>query len=155
MGRRSETQQVSDARPCFYDKLTNFLTRLNSKVTLTIMNKVLYIDDASSMRKLVRMVIGNEFDLTLADDGQQGLEALSRHQFDVIISDINMPVMTGLEFLEAARKLDNYKFTPILMMTTEASQEMKDQGRNLGATGWIVKPFDPEKLPTIIRKVLN
>ncbi len=118
------------------------------------MNKVLYIDDASSMRKLVNMVLGQTFDLTIAEDGQQGLDALQKTQFDVIISDINMPVMSGLEFLKAARKLENYRFTPILMMTTEASQEMKEQGRALGATGWIVKPFNPETLPNIIRKVL-
>lgn len=118
------------------------------------MNKVLYIDDASSMRKLVNMVLGQTFDLTIAEDGQQGLDALQKTQFDVIISDINMPVMSGLEFLKAARELENYRFTPILMMTTEASQEMKEQGRALGATGWIVKPFNPETLPGVIRKVL-
>ena len=118
------------------------------------MGKVLYIDDASSMRKLVDMVLSNDFDLTMAENGQEGLDAIQNDQFDVIISDINMPVMTGLEFLEKARALEAYKFTPILMMTTEASKEMKAKGKALGATGWIVKPFDPQKLPNIIRKVL-
>lgn len=119
------------------------------------MVKILYIDDASSMRKLVKMVLGSKFDLTMCEDGQQGLEAIQKEKFDLIISDINMPVMNGLEFLENARKEAEYKFTPILMMTTEASQEMKVQGKKLGATGWIVKPFDPAKLPKIINKLLH
>lgn len=118
------------------------------------MTKVLYIDDASSMRKLVNLVLGKEFNLSLAKDGQEALEAVHQNQFDVIISDVNMPVMNGLEFLKKARTLQDYKFTPILMMTTEASAEMKAQGKDLGATGWIVKPFDPEKLGAIIRKVV-
>lgn len=118
------------------------------------MNKILYVDDAPSMRKLVEMVLSSEFDLTLASNGQEALEATKKAQFDVIISDINMPVMNGLEFLEKVRSEEQYKFTPVLMMTTEASREMKDQGKKLGATGWIVKPFDPAKLPAIIRKVI-
>lgn len=118
------------------------------------MNKILYVDDAPSMRKLVEMVLSSEFDLTLVSNGQEALDATKQEQFDVIISDINMPVMNGLEFLEKVRAEENYKFTPVLMMTTEASREMKDQGKKLGATGWIVKPFDPAKLPGIIRKVI-
>ncbi|WP_024851005.1 response regulator [Hydrogenovibrio kuenenii] len=118
------------------------------------MNKILYVDDAPSMRKLVEMVLSPEFDITLASNGQEGLDAAQQSQYDVIISDINMPVMNGLEFLENVRAIENYKFIPVLMMTTEASREMKDQGKKLGATGWIVKPFDPAKLPAIIRKVL-
>ena len=118
------------------------------------MNKVLYVDDAPSMRKLVELVIGSQFDLTLAENGQKGLEAAEKEQYDLILSDINMPVMDGFAFLEAIRAMDSYKFTPILMMTTEASREMKDKGKALGATGWIVKPFDPQKLPDVIRKVL-
>ncbi|MBN2606150.1 MAG: response regulator, partial [Thiotrichales bacterium] len=94
------------------------------------------------------------FELTLASNGQEALDATQQEQFDAIISDINMPVMNGLEFLEKVRAEENYKFTPVLMMTTEASREMKDQGKKLGATGWIVKPFDPAKLPGIIRKVI-
>ncbi len=118
------------------------------------MNKILYIDDAPSMRKLVEMVLGSQFDLTLCEDGAQALEAIRKEKFEVIISDVNMPVMNGLDFLALARKEPNYKFTPILMMTTEASREMKDRGKALGATGWIVKPFDPAKLASIINKVL-
>lgn len=118
------------------------------------MKKLLYVDDASSMRKLVSLVLDKEFDLTIACNGQEGLDAIQTEQFDVILSDINMPVMNGLEFLEKLRANDAYKFVPVLMMTTEASQEMKAKGKELGATGWIVKPFDPEKLASVINRVL-
>jgi len=118
------------------------------------MSKVLYVDDAPSMRKLVEMVLGKEFDLTICENGLEALEATDKEQFDAVISDINMPVMTGLEFLEKVRAKDAYKFTPILMMTTEASQEMKNKGKEFGATGWIIKPFDPQKLPNALKKVL-
>lgn len=117
------------------------------------MTRVLYVDDASSMRKLVNLVLGSTFDLTVAENGQEGLNELHKSQFDVIISDVNMPIMDGISFLIEARKLPNYKFIPILMMTTEASPEMKAKGKEGGATGWIVKPFDPAKLPGIIHKV--
>ena len=118
------------------------------------MKKVLYIDDASSMRKLVNLVLSKEFELTMATNGQEGYEAVQNEQFDVIISDINMPVMNGLTLLEKIRENESSKFTPVLMMTTEASAEMKAEGKRLGATGWIVKPFDPEKLAGIINRVI-
>lgn len=117
------------------------------------MKKVLYVDDAKSMRKLVELVLGKEFEITMATNGQEGLDAIENGDFDVIISDINMPVMNGLQMLEKLRKLEKTKFTPVLMMTTEASDEMKAEGRRLAATGWIVKPFDPDKLPSIIHRV--
>lgn len=118
------------------------------------MKKVLYIDDASSMRKLVELVLSKEFNLTMATNGQEGYEAVQKDTFDVIISDINMPVMNGLTLLEKIRAYEPTKFTPVLMMTTEASAEMKAEGKRLGATGWIVKPFDPEKLSSIINRVM-
>ena len=120
-----------------------------------IVKKLLYVDDANSMRKLVQLVLGQEFAVTMAANGQEALEAIENQKFDAIISDINMPVMNGLSFLEKARQHENAKFTPILMMTTEASQEMKAEGKRLGATGWIVKPFDPETLPGVIHRVMN
>ncbi|WP_029407428.1 response regulator [Thiomicrorhabdus sp. Milos-T2] len=119
------------------------------------MKKLLYVDDASSMRKLVNLVLAKDFDITLAENGLQGYEAIEKQQFDVIVSDVNMPVMTGIELLEKLRAHPNSKFTPVLMLTTEASSELKAEGKRLGATGWIVKPFDPEKLSSVINRVLN
>ncbi len=117
------------------------------------MKKILYVDDARSLRKLVKQVLQANYDLTFAENGQEGLQAVKQQKFDVILSDINMPIMTGLEFLEKLRQHPNGKYTPTLMLTTEASQEMKDKGRRLGATGWIVKPFDPSKLINAIERV--
>jgi len=119
------------------------------------MKKILYVDDANSMRKLVKLVLSNEFEITLAENGQQGYEAIQNNSFDAIISDVNMPIMNGLEFLEKLRAYPSSKFTPVLMLTTEASDELKAEGKRLGATGWIVKPFDPEKLSSIINRVIN
>jgi two-component system chemotaxis response regulator CheY len=119
------------------------------------MKKVLYTDDAHSLRQLVEMVLGKHYALTLAENGQQALEKAQQENFDLVISDINMPVMNGFELLAALRGLDNYKFTPILMLTTEASAEMKEQGKQLGATGWIIKPFDPDKLVKTVERVIG
>lgn len=119
------------------------------------MKKVLYVDDAKSMRRLVELVLEKEFDLTIAENGQLAYEEIEKHKFDAIISDVNMPVMNGLEFLEKLRQHDNSRFTPVLMLTTEASNELKAEGKRLGATGWIVKPFDPAKLGAIINRVIS
>ncbi|MDX1353469.1 MAG: response regulator [Thiomicrorhabdus sp.] len=119
------------------------------------MKKILYVDDASSMRKLVNLVLSKEFEITMAENGLEGYKAIQNHTFDAIISDINMPVMSGLEFLEKLREHPNSKFTPVLMLTTEANAELKAEGKRLGATGWIVKPFDPEKLGAIINRAIG
>lgn len=119
------------------------------------MKKILYADDAMSLRQLVEMVLGKKYQLTLAEDGQQALQYATEQDFDLIISDINMPNMTGLELLEQLRNQDKHRFTPVLMLTTEASQEMKQTGKQLGATGWLIKPFDPDKLVKTIERVLG
>ncbi len=110
------------------------------------MKKVLYVDDAPSIRKLVYLVLHEQFDLTLAENGQEGLDAIEKQPFDVIISDVTMPVMDGLEFLQKLRQHKNSKETPTLMLITESDPELKEQAKALGANGWIVKPFDPIKL---------
>ncbi len=117
------------------------------------MKKILYVDDARSLRKLVKQVLHTTYDLTFAENGQEALNAVDQQKFDVILSDINMPIMNGLEFLEKLRQHPNGKYTPTLMLTTEASPEMKEEGKRLGATGWIVKPFHPDKLIQAIERV--
>lgn len=133
--------------------ISNTIWALNHWNRQTMQN-ILYVDDAHSLRQLVEMVLSKNYMVTCAEDGQQGLELANSNHYDLIISDINMPKMNGFELLEALRSSERYKFTPILMMTTEASQEMKDKGKALGATGWIIKPFDPDKLLKVIERVL-
>ncbi len=120
------------------------------------MSKVLIVDDSLSMRQMIAFTLNSAgFQVTESGDGQQGLSAAQRGQFDLVICDVNMPVMDGIAFVKNMRALPNYKFTPILMLTTEASGEKKNEGKNAGATGWIVKPFNPEQLLATVKKVLN
>jgi two-component system chemotaxis response regulator CheY len=86
-------------------------------------------------------------------DGQQGLAQLQGQRVDLIITDVNMPVMDGITFVKQVRTLPTYKFTPILMLTTESQGNMRQQGKAAGATGWLVKPFDPNQILQIIAKV--
>lgn len=120
------------------------------------MSHVLIVDDSRSIRELLGGVLRNAgFAVTSADDGQQGLESARNQCFDLVITDINMPVMNGFDLLAALRKLPDYAFKPILILSTEFSQEMKQQGRAIGATGWMVKPFDPVKLVDVIHRLLG
>ncbi|MDG6773119.1 response regulator [Thiomicrorhabdus sp. ZW0627] len=119
------------------------------------MKKLLYVDDAKSMRRLVEMVLESHYELTLAEDGVQGLKAIQQQAYDIIISDVNMPNMDGFDFLRTIRQQPQYQSIPILMMTTEADEEMKQQGKSLGATGWIIKPFIPDKLIQVIERLTN
>lgn len=109
--------------------------------------KVLAVDDSRTMRNMIKLTLtGAGITPTLAEDGQHGLEVLAQMMPDVIITDINMPRLDGFGFIDAVRKLDEYKSVPILVLTTESSPDLKARARDAGATGWIVKPFDPEKL---------
>lgn len=115
---------------------------------------VLTIDDSKTMRDMVAFTLKNAgFEVTEADNGQSGLERINGSSFDVIITDINMPVMDGITFTREARKRAETKTTPILILTTESGSSLKNDGRSAGATGWIVKPFNPEKLLQVVEKV--
>ncbi|XOV79810.1 MAG: response regulator [Aestuariibacter sp.] len=120
------------------------------------MKKILTVDDSASMRAMVAFTLKAQgFEVTEAVNGQEGLAQAKNTVFDLIISDINMPVMDGIEFISHVRQLDTYRFTPILMLTTESGLDKKQEGKAAGATGWIVKPFDPEKLVAVVNKVLK
>jgi len=120
------------------------------------MNKsVLVVDDSLSIRKLVGNLLKKSgFDVVEAADGKQALEKLTADPMTLIITDINMPVMDGIELIKAVRTNDAHKFTPILCLTTESEESKKNEGRQAGATGWVIKPFDAERLMRAIQKVV-
>ena len=120
------------------------------------MTKILAVDDSASMRQMVTFTLkGAGFDVVEAQDGKQALSAAQSNKFDLVLSDVNMPIMGGIELVSKLRELPNYKFVPILMLTTESAGDKKMEGKKAGATGWIVKPFNPEQLLATIRKVLG
>lgn len=119
------------------------------------MANVLIVDDSASMRQMVNFTLTTAgHQVTEAVDGKDGLSKAAAHTFDLIISDINMPIMTGLEMVPEVRKLQQYQAVPILMLTTESAADMKQKGKAAGATGWIVKPFNPAQLLNTIKRVL-
>lgn len=117
--------------------------------------QVLAVDDSRTMRDMVRLaLIGAGIDTEVAEDGVHGLEVLEdMTPPDAIITDINMPRMDGFQFIDAVRARDDFRGIPILVLTTESATEMKLRAREAGATGWIVKPFDPDKLVKAVRMV--
>lgn len=120
------------------------------------MTKVLVVDDSNSIRDMVSFTLKSAgYETQEAKDGQEGLNIAQGNGFDLVISDVNMPIMDGITLCQELRKLPNFKFTPILMLTTESSGEMKMQGKAAGATGWLVKPFNPEKLLATIKRVVR
>lgn len=115
---------------------------------------ILAIDDSRTMRTMLEYALKEAgFDVCLAEDGQQGLDALETYTPDVIITDVNMPVMDGFGVIDGVRQNDKYRATPILVLTTESAPELKQRARQAGATGWIIKPFDKEKLVNAINRV--
>ncbi len=116
--------------------------------------EVLAVDDSRTMRDMIKMaLLPAGFTVHTADDGVHGIEVLEGLEPDAIITDINMPRMDGFGFIDAVRDQDQHRATPILVLTTEAAPELKQRARTAGATGWIVKPFDPEKLVKALQMV--
>lgn len=120
------------------------------------MAKILAVDDAASIRQLVKFTLQNAgHEVHEADSGKQALQkAHAEGSFDLVISDMNMPEMDGITLIKELRGKEKFKFTPILLLTTESGAEKKSNGKAAGATGWIVKPFNPEQLVATINKVL-
>ena len=120
------------------------------------MTKILAVDDSSSMRQMVSFTLkGAGYDVVEAVDGQDALNKAKSDQFDLIVTDVNMPVMDGITFIKNLRAEANYKFTPMLMLTTESAADKKAEGKAAGATGWVVKPFNPDQLINTVKKVLG
>ena len=119
--------------------------------------KILLVDDAAFMRKMLKDALSKNgyTDLYEAVDGADAVEKYDELKPDLVIMDITMPNMDGLTLIKSLREMPSYRTTPILMLTTGAADSMKQQGRAAGATGWLVKPFDPPKLLEVTKKVLN
>lgn len=119
------------------------------------MRKILIVDDSVSMRQMVGFTLRQGgYEVIEAEDGQDALAKLTSANIDLIITDLNMPVMDGIKLIQTVRKQPAMKRKPILMLTTEGRAAKKEKGKAAGATGWIVKPFDPDKLLQTLAKVL-
>jgi two-component system, chemotaxis family, chemotaxis protein CheY len=120
------------------------------------MANILAADDSASMRQMVAYTLGNAgHTVVSAIDGQDALDKARDQKFDIVLTDVNMPLMDGITLTRELRALPAYRFVPILMLTTEAGQERKLEGKAAGATGWIVKPFNPDQLIAVVKKVLG
>ena len=120
------------------------------------MHSILAVDDSASMRQMVTFTLKSAgYNVVEAVDGQDALEKSSKSDFDLVLTDQNMPRMDGISLTKKLRDSPKFKATPILILTTESSDQMKQAGRTAGATGWLVKPFDPAKLIEVIRKVIR
>lgn len=118
--------------------------------------KILTVDDSASLRMAIRIALaGAGYDVTEAEDGLDGIEKSKNDQFDLIVTDLNMPNMDGLTMIRELRAMPAYCGTPIIFLTTESDDAMKQQAKAAGATGWLVKPFVPDQLIRVARKVLG
>ena len=111
------------------------------------MRSILVVEDSFAFREMVGFALkGEEFELTNAEDGLEALEVAKNKQFDLVITDHNMPNMLGLDMAEALRKMEGYQTTPILMLATESDPRLKEKGKAIGINGWVLKPLSPEPL---------
>lgn len=117
---------------------------------------ILVVDDSSSMRQMVALTLSEDgYDVVEAENGSTALKKLETLQTSLIITDINMPKMGGIDLIKSVRAESDHKYIPIVVLTTENENTMKDVGREAGATAWIVKPFSPDVLKETIRKVVG
>jgi len=118
--------------------------------------KVLVVDDSSAIRESVSYVLDQAgYGVVQAGDGLEGLEKLKEGGFDLIVTDVNMPNLDGIGLVRKVREQGQHKFLPIVVLTTESQQSKMQEGKEAGATGWIVKPFDSEKLLGVVKKLIG
>jgi two-component system chemotaxis response regulator CheY len=116
---------------------------------------ILIVDDSASLRQVVGISLrGAGYQVMEAGDGKDALRQLTGQKVHLMISDVNMPNMDGISFLKEVKKLPAYKFTPVVMLTTESQEEKKRQGQEAGAKAWVVKPFKPEHLLGVVQKLV-
>lgn len=117
--------------------------------------KILAVDDSPTVRQLLHLTLSDAgYDVVEAEDGEQALQKFSENQFDMLVTDLNMPNLDGIRLIEEVRKLPGNRFLPIIMLTTESKDGVRQQGKRAGASGWIVKPFRPEQVLGVVRMVM-
>ena len=120
------------------------------------MKTVLTVDDSASIRQMIKLTLtGAGYQVVEAGNGAEGLTAAKASPVNMIVTDLNMPVMDGLAFIKEMRKLPDYKGVPIVFLTTESDSGIKQQAKEAGATGWITKPFQQDQLLAVVKKVLS
>ncbi|ARN74657.1 response regulator [Oceanicoccus sagamiensis] len=116
---------------------------------------IMIVDDSSSIRTLVSMCLKNAgYTVMEAENGRVALDKLSASSAQLVISDVNMPVMDGIEFVTELKKLPDYRFTPVLMLTTESEADKREAGKKAGARAWVVKPFKEDQMLTTVKKLI-
>ena len=119
------------------------------------MARILAVDDSAAMRQMVGITLtGAGHQVEQANDGREALQIAERQKFDLVITDVNMPNMDGISMVKQVKTMDAYKFTPIIMLTTEAEESKKQQGQAAGAKAWVVKPFKPEQMLAAVGKLV-
>lgn len=117
---------------------------------------ILTVDDSASIRQMVKLTLtGAGYQIVEAEDGEQGLAAAKRGGIDMVLTDLNMPKMNGIALIRELRRLSNLTGVPIVLLTTESDAERKQEAKAAGATGWITKPFQPDQLLSVTKKVLG
>jgi two-component system, chemotaxis family, chemotaxis protein CheY len=120
------------------------------------MKTILTVDDSASIRQMIKLTLaGAGYQVVEAGNGAEGLSAAKASPVNMVVTDLNMPVMDGLAFIREMRKLPAYKGVPIVFLTTESDSGIKQQAKDAGATGWITKPFQQEQLLAVVKKVLS
>ena len=118
--------------------------------------KILTVDDSPSVRQMVKLTLaGAGYDVMVAGNGLEALNAAKATTVDMVVTDLNMPVMNGLGLIRELRKLPAYRGTPILFLTTESDSEIKKEAKAAGATGWVTKPFQQDQLVALVKRVLG
>ena len=117
---------------------------------------IMIVDDSASLRQVVRIALrGAGFEVIEASDGQEALAHLDGKKIHLVISDVNMPRMDGISFVKAAKQIPAYKFTPVVMLTTESSDSAKEKGRAAGAKAWVNKPFQPAQMLSVVSRLVT
>ena len=120
-----------------------------------LFRSILIVDDSDSLREVVGIALKNAgYEVIEGADGQEGLNQLDGKKIHLIISDVNMPNMNGIEMVKKIKDMSAYKFTPIIMLTTESGEDLKDEGRGAGVKAWMVKPFKPEQMLDAVSKLI-